>query len=358
MKRLVALIILLFVLVSTTTVALANDKKYTSDELLKIAIANSRDINRANIDIRNNEILRDHASRQYTNTPMGNGNGIEDARQRQVLQGFLAADTALSMSKRQIDTIIDNLDYRVNTAYNNLLRELRKVETREQSYLLARREVNINQIRYELGMISMFELNQSMLKYKEEEKKKLALNTDLNKAYIELNTIVGFKDSNRYEVERKEFEISKDYPELSTHLLRLNDLNPNFWMLDQNVNLAETSLDLYTFNAGLEPYASREVEVTKAVMDREIRKEQFREYVKRIYLSLEQIEDQYKVLKTNLESAQKQYDRLLLNYEIGVVTKFDLDKAKHSITELEDRLYELEIQHDNTKRLYLKPWVN
>ena len=332
-------------------------KTYTYEELLELAIKNSKELRRKEQAIERSEVVREEASRHKTYTPEGVGTGHPaDVMARATLQGVISAEIGMQVAKKQVEIEEDKLAYDVKKAFNNLLLAQSQLELDRAEMDLNNFELKLANVQHDNGTMGRFELIQNRNTNKEIEKKLEVAKLALETAYLELNNLTGFKKDYRYnlQVEAKE---EKELGDLEHHISRTLSYNPAIWSLEQSVKLAETALYLYSYNAGADPYKAKELDVSTAKLNVGNAKEMLEHSLRTLYQSMDQLKEARAILEINLNKAEESLKMARVKLEVGAGVPLEVKKVEKAVAELEHKIMENELQYEEILAIYNKPWV-
>ena len=332
-------------------------KTYTYEELLNMAIKNSKELKQREQELERIEIVREDIAKNKDYVPVGMGAGDPaDIAARNVLKGLVSADTGIAVAKKQKEMQEDKIAYNVKKAFNNILLAQSQLELDKKEMDLNNFELNLANIQLDKGTMGRFELIQNRNTNKEIEKRlevsKLALET----AYLELNNLTGLDKDIRYNLQVEEKE-EKELGDLEHHINRTILNNPAIWSLEQSVKLAETAKSLYSYNAGLDPYKAVEIDVSTAKLNVGNAKEMLEHSLRTLYKSMDQLKEARGILEINLNKAEDSLKMARVKLEVGAGIPLEVKKVEKAVAELEHKLMENELQYEEILAIYNKPWV-
>jgi len=333
----------------------------TYKQAFEAALKNSIAYKNAQADIERSEEVRNKAAENFFFTPIGTGNGPDDALAASMAIGVARADVAWQMAKKQLSVEGDKLAYNVLKAYQEILKKEQEKEFADLGLKRARKQAEITNFKYVSGMVSQFEQDQAQNTLREEIKKAEAAAKALTDARQKLNSLLGVSEDKVYELLDKPKLVKLDMDEegLGVHINRMTSDSTAAWLADQNVKLAEMTLNLYVFNdpSNPNPYRAVQIDLDKARNAAADTKKQLADSTRALYYNIKQLEDQYEILQTNLAKAEDSLKVLRLRYDLGMATESELLDAEYQVAQLKNNLYSLAIQHEQLKTAFAMPWV-
>lgn len=329
----------------------------TLEDAVKWAEAHSYDIKSEKQDIESNDIRMEDASEDLEFTPVGTGNGQDDAAARSAFKEVASSNINYSMSKKQAEVTSDQVRYSLLKAYQDIFIKQNDVKDREESLEIAQMEELAALAKAKMGRISEVEKSQIIKARTEAEQNLQTAKTSLTDAWIRLNTLMGKSKDITYKlVDKPTYSEPEDW-DVDTQISRMISGSPSIWLLEKQVELAELDVSLFSFNAGGN-YDLTKLDVDKAQLNLASSKENFEESIRTMYSDMEKLKDQYHVLEINLQTAK---DNLLVaqaKFAKGLVTALDVKKEQNNVNQKKRQMEEIAIQMDQLNYTWNKPWTN
>ncbi|RXT15424.1 stalk domain-containing protein [Ammoniphilus sp. CFH 90114] len=329
----------------------------TMEDAVKSAEAHSYDMKTAQQNIESNDIKMEDAADELEYTPIGTGNGQDDAAVRSAFKQVASSNINYSMSKKQAEVTSDQVRFSVMKAYQDILVKQNDVIDREESLEVAQMEEQAALAKAKMGRISEVEKNQIMKARTEAEKNVQTAKTALSDAWTKLNTLMGKSKDRTYLLADKPTYVEPEEWDVNTQITRMISSSPSIWLLEKQVELAELDVNLFSFNAGGN-YDLTKMDVEKAQTTLARSKEQLEETIRSMYSDMERLKDQYHVLKINLQTAEDNLRVTEAKYAKGLVTALEVKRDKNSFNQKKRQLEEIAIQMDQLNHRWNKPWTN
>ncbi|MEW9673288.1 stalk domain-containing protein [Ammoniphilus sp. 3BR4] len=333
--------------------------KLTFELALSYAEKNSPSLKKAIADIERSEEVRDKAGDNLNFTPLGTGNGSNDALERSALKGLQQADISLQMTKKNVDTLKDALYFKVRKSYDEILQKQKEMQLAELTLNHVLSQERITNIKAEAGLASESDTIQAQNNVQEAKEKLEAANKALADSEQKFNQLLGLDNGETYVLEdypsfEKLMEVNLDH-----HVRNVVAENPSLWSLEKQVDLAKLDVDLYTFNdpSNPIPYKAKEIDVTKAQLTLADTKQQLEESIRTMYYNIRQLENQIGVLQANLAKAEQGQKMVQAKYDVGMAIEAELTEVTLSVEQLKQQIFNVTVQHEQLKIAFEKPWV-
>ncbi|HHY91514.1 MAG TPA: TolC family protein, partial [Clostridiales bacterium] len=337
--------------------ASANKEVYTYDELVTLALENSKELQKNKYQMDRTEILREEAVNQKDYVPFGISYGAAAAAASQIIGAIKSADIQMQVLKDQRTITEDAIAYQVLEAYYEIIKAEEKLAVLEKSLAVQKKTLEQAEKKYEVGMISQLERDKERKNYEESKKNKAILEEQRENAYEKLNHLVGFDVKKRYSLSNDlAFRPIKDIS-LDAHIQRIITDSPPIRILEQNVNLNDLGLKLYVYNAGMDPYDVKEIDLKTSKLTLADAKDQYAQSLRNLYSSLKQLEEKHETLQINLDKALNDLKLAKANLAVDMITQLDFEKANLQVESLKQQMRENIMQYETLKMVYEKPWA-
>lgn len=322
------------------------------------AIEHSFALKNAVSDIDRSEELRDQASEKLQfSTPSGSGNGETDALERAALKGLVSANISLEMANKQIEVTKDKVAYAVKQSYNGVQQKERELESAQFAINVAKKQKEIAELQYTQGIISQIELTQAQTNEVEAYNKMLAAEKSLADTTLKFKSLIGSKSSEEVILINAPQYTEIGNVDLDTHIQKIINDSPSMWLLEQQVKLAQMGLDLYTYNAGQDPYEVKKIDLSKAQINLQDYKKKLDDNIHSMYYQIKQLEDQYQVLQANLAKAEQALQLAKINVETGRGIQLEVVKSELAVAQLQQQIFGVIVSLDNLHLAFEKPWA-
>lgn len=220
------------------------------------------------------------------------------------------------------------------------------LELSKQSAALAKTALQQGQRKYELGILSAYELEKLEIAAKQAQDTVAVTEAQLEQQYISFNHLIGENADTRYDfvyaVDFTPFEMSQTLDQYVT------DKTKN----DVSVKIQELAVEQAKFTQNYRSEADSgdddadELNYDKAKRNLKTTKETMETNIRNQYLSIKNLETQYASAQADVAKAQTDYRSAQVNLQAGNVTKMVVDQAEMGVTAAENALKKLVYEHD------------
>lgn len=328
----------------------------TIEDAVAKAQADNLSIRQAQLSIKQNEEEQEQAQEELEYIPIGTGNGEEDQAIRNSYTSTQKAYINLRSSEKQLEVEKESVEYNVKEAYYDIIQAEKNLKIAELTLEQAETEKDIIQEKEKVGKASGADVTDALKKWQEAQTDLQTKKQNVSDAYEALNQLMGNTLNKRYTLEYDlQFEKLED-DDVDYQVARLLSDSTSVWLAEQNINLAELSLNNFVFNVG-KSYRSQELEVDKAEFELAGTKQQLEMKIRSVYSTIKQLENQYAAFEASLQKGKETQEIIKTKYEYGLATALELEQANLDVKKMEQQLFTTLVQHELAKIVYEKPWV-
>lgn len=333
----------------------AAEEKLTLDEAVMLAKKNSKSLQKLELDIERTEEVRKSAAERVMYIP----SGPTDPAVAAAWTGLVMTDVSLMMAKKSRTLEEDRIYMQVLQKYLEVLKAKEAYDCALRSKEVGEKSFRISMFSYDAGVISKNQLQLASAGNRTNDRALAAAKVELDKAYQDLNLLLGFSPEKRYELVWEEGFAPLNVDNVDMEITRIMDGNPAVWLAEQQVNLAKLSLDLYSWSdPNREPYRAKEIDVEKAELNARTVKQQMRDGLYSMYQSIKQLEEAYNLALESVNMAEMECHNTEALYNAGMTTALELDKAKLKLAKARADLNKIALQHHVLKYAFYHPWAN
>jgi len=326
----------------------------TIEKAVDMAINHDGSIKQAEYDIERGEEVRDFAGEQVQYTPTG---PTPDAALK-AFYGLVSADIGFNMAKKSKNIEEDKVIVSVLEEYTDVLKAIENLNLAQKSVEKAEWNWRINQLRFQIGQISLYQKDASKVQYTLAQNTLESAQIELEDAYQTLNELVGLEPEDR--------PILTETPEynkllvgdLEGEIQKAVEDNPAIWLVDQKIKLEEINRELYDWTNPLrEPYEVINIDIQKAERNASDSRIQLEQMLRTLYNNIVKLEESYNSQREVVNTAKETLRITNIKQEIGVATKDELQNAELSLAKEIKTLNEIIYQHEILKMNFEKPWT-
>ncbi|MGE5544463.1 MAG: TolC family protein [Bacillota bacterium] len=323
------------------------------EDAVNLALKHSYALKIAEYNVEQSENARNDAASQVDFTPLSGGN--EEAT-RDFLK-LVQSDINWSMSKKNLEIEKDSLVLGVYQRYLDVLTAQEKVKSAEAALELANYRQLAAQAGLLAGTVSRKSFEAAAVSYRNQVSGLAQSRAALEQSYIKLNEFLGISGRERPlltgDVEYSPLEIT----DLELEITRRLDSSPALWKAEQEVRLAELSLDLHTYT-NIYNYNSTKLNINKAELSAEQAKEQARQNMRTMYDNIYSLQEQYNQQQQALRLAESDLESARLKYDMGLIPKGEFLTIEADLAVKRQELKSLVYQHHILKLNFEKPWAS
>jgi len=316
------------------------------------ALKHSYALRIAEYNVEQQENNRNNAASRVDFTPLSGGN--EEAT-RDFLN-LAQSDINWSMSKKNLEIEHDSLVLDVYQSYLDVLIAQEKVKSQESALELANYKQLAAQAGLLAGTVSRKSFEAAAASYRNQVSSLAQSRAALEQSYIKLNELLGISGQERPVLTADVEYIPLEITDLETEITRRLDSSPALWKAEQEVNLAELSLQLHTYT-NIYNYNSTKLNINKAELSAEQAKEQARQNMRTMYDQICSLQEQYNQQQQAILLAEDDLESARLKYEMGLIPKGELLTIKADLYSKRQGLKSLIYQHQILKLNFEKPWA-
>ncbi|MEA4816879.1 MAG: TolC family protein [Lachnospiraceae bacterium] len=320
----------------------------TYDKAVQLVIANDSDIKDLLESVQIAEDLKQQAAQTVNSVRVGTGLLVTDSTTASLLKTVMSLDTSLVQSGYNKKIYELQAEKTVKSMLSSIISTEDNIAYLNSSYTVALKSLANAHTYHSLGVITDSELDEASLSVKKLKSSIDSLSVSLDAAYASLNNALGYEASKRYTIEYNpdfsDFEMNTD---LESYISSKLSTDPYLKILDATITNAEMSLNLYVYDAtSTDSYKQREYNLNSAERTYKSVKDGFGEGMRRLYALILSEEASNETLALELSLAEKDLETAEIKYDLGLITKLDLENAKLAVTSKEMELKTNTFDHD------------
>ncbi len=337
LKTLITIVLILSLAIPFSAVAAEEEEKvYTLEEVIERGLDRSLRIKSTEYDLDSVEIVRDKANinltfiptEQFFTTP---GPMIAYRQKR-------ALDRAYESTRDTLEMEIDSVRFDLIKKYQALLEAIQDVQQAEKERHIQDVLYNISTMRSRLGLISDIEATSSSQLFEMARSNLRAKQNELDKAYQNLNALIGFEPEERYQIEESTFaDISQELTD--SDLIRLKSLGREgllIRILDRGLEQTEFEYNFYVFNdPSSKPLEAIEKDIKSEEANIESTKRSLEEATRNLFFNAQQIQKNYNDLQMKHSTDQLLHRIKQIQLDLGMITKTELMQSEKTLLENE-----------------------
>lgn len=326
----------------------------TLEQAYQMALANSKEIKQVNYQIERAQEVRDSLAGKAQSIASGAASPAP-----MVINSLVAADIGLGMTSKQKTVVEEQIECSVMSKYMSVLTAQNNMQLAQQNLKYIDLQRYISSLSFEIGASSSYEWTKARNGYETAKTGLDISKVELEKAYLELNTIIGLHPEDRpILTEKPVFQSITEDIDADHAISRIVSEDPTVWLKEQNIDLSEIQLTLYNWSDPTrEPWVAKQIDVDTAKLSAVQLREQLKDSLYTVLKSLEQLENSYSMKQQEMASAQEDYKVQQLRFELGLISNLELKQSQLTLQQKENELENLVCQHELLKYSFYKPWA-
>ncbi|MCL6560060.1 MAG: TolC family protein [Firmicutes bacterium] len=337
MGKKIIILLTLVLTMSFLTPAFAGDGPEISlEKAVEMALSSSKELKAAEKDILTQEEASEDARADVKYTPVGPGYNESD---KPVFTKYYNAEYQLKLYKKQLENSKKQLVIDTKKAYFNCLMLEQKKAAQEKTVDLNALKLSQEKARYAVGMSTESGVSSAEARLATEKANLEDVMAKLDKAYSELNTLLGLDQGGRPVLTS---EITANFVKLDNidrEVSAAMDGSLEVWTAGESAKLA-TQLKIF------EDYDVKEYKEEKAYLEKAITVDTVKVQIRDLCNSINYMVEKYNQLAAQKKELDETCRVLKLQYDLGLITKDVLLEAESSSLSLSAGITELTNQYN------------
>ena len=223
-------------------------------------------------------------------------------------------------------------------------------ELAKESLELAKEQLSQTSTMYRLGMVSWNDYEKAMKEVANQEQQIKQLEMSMEQEYNSFAKLLGIDENEEFQIEYNvEYEPVEKITDMDAFVNTKIKTDLALQMEKQNVDSASFGLNLFIDTGNGTDYDKQKLDVKTAERNYADSVKAKENSIKNAYIGLQNTESERKVLENKLAQAKADYETAKVNYQVGNITKLQLDSAELAITQAEIALEQNTLTHDVNK---------
>lgn len=327
----------------------------TVDEAIELAIANSKDLQSASLDLDAAALSRDNAWDDNNAVLLSSyipGTDLHVSIATGSEANVYSTNYTWLSKLRGYDTALEAVSISVYQKYYDILAAINKLESQRLSAQLDEENLRITELRCQLGLDTQAVLYGAQTKVAASQAALVTAQQDLDQKYITLADYIGLPEGSRPSLDNTVTYVPAkiDDPELA--IRSIVDSSPSVWLADENVRLQENTSGLSN------DYKMDNINRDKANLVVSMTREKMEQSTRNIYYQLINLQNSYQASLENDRSLQENLRVARLMFDLGMNTKVDVTAAELAASNSRQTLNSLVYQQVILKMTFAKPWAS
>lgn len=351
-----SIFLIFFLLMTTPVVAQEEVSMLNVEKAIDMALANSKTLEQAKLDIDKSWEQREKASenhsKQLSNTYISSeALYLSLPPTSDAYPVLLRSDRTWGTKQKQYEMEKDSVVFNVYSYYYALLAAEEEVNLLGAVKKKAELNKNIAEIKNKLGMISYTSLTQAKIEYSKASVDLLNASNNLINQYTVFNRLVGLPETSRPVLNKEEKHIDTNIKSLNDEIVRVLTDSPSLWITSENTKMAD---DLRGYS---DTTSIGNIDARKAQLDEEKAREALKTTVQSLYHNIISLEETRTVLMENLKAARENSRIANISYKVGLISLHEKINVDVLLMENEKLINKNSYELILLKLRLEKPWV-
>lgn len=261
-------------------------------------------------------------------------------------------------SEMQLPLVADAAGNNIRNMMDSLTLKLKEKENLQDRIKFSEYKLYLEQLKYDAGLISKMQLSEATVSFEKEKIELNILTQEIEGARIKLNNALGYSADQSID-----FEYGISYTPIGEVDLdrKIKDnlgSDPYLWLARESAASKEFKLLTYEYNIlGGQSYLMTELDLTEAERSLKDMESDMATTIRARHNTLLTLEANIASLETDLAEAKRGVNILWLQYDLGMITRAELEEAQLNIPKIELAIEKLQNQHRQYRVLFERPYL-
>lgn len=325
------------VMLFSSTVAAAEVKTLTISEAVSKAFRNSNELKKINEDY---YITLNSESKIKSNLSSAETDTAVVSAAISLLKNELSSSMA-QYSEKDKKTSIELSLYKY---FASVISAERELELYEKKLALDKKELDIQQVKCEMGLISQSAYDMAVHSYEKSVASLANKEQSISEAYRSLNSVMGTALDTRYQLE-VDFELVPfSIPSLESYINDAIKNNSNVKETERSIEISEYEYNISTYSETVDK-ESAAMKLTQSKRSLTDEKESIRLTLQGYYDEIMSLERSHQAAVADYEAMQKQLEIKEVQLELGKITPIELEKYMYEMESAYNNIIDIEANH-------------
>lgn len=339
-------LITIFVILLSTEVVAAKEPatpELTLQEAMDRALELSKTLKIAETEKEKAWEQRSEAQEAVNYTPIGMVNPEIEAAYATLLK----AELNYQIKRKSYLSLQDDIKQQVVKKYCSVLSASAALDEAQKAFAQADWERRMSQLKLQAGTLAPVAMAGVNAAYERAQGDLVQAQQNLNKAYVELNALVGFWPEDRPQLVTDIEYGPLDVVSLTSEVNRAIDESTDVWSALQNVIIERQDLRMT-----LQPYDIEKMEVEIAQLTADQAKDELEKQLLLLYHDIVSLEGGIKAAQESVVAAEEAFRATQVKFDVGMAVKGDLLESEANLAAARSALAELKYGHGTAMAAY------
>lgn len=269
-------------------------------------------------------------------------------------EGLKLAD---KWGEMQLALTADQAGISIESSMDTVSLKLEKQKNLKEKIEFLERKLKTERLKYDYGMLSLSALQDVEGALFSAKQNLVVLEKELDAAYTDLNYALGYPESQR---DLPEYDLKYvPLPQIDLEKKIKDDTSgdPYLWFASQQRELAQFALTTYEYNAESQSWTLTKLDLSSANLNAANTEKALAKTIRSRYDQLRLLEENLESLKITLDQTKRNVNVARLQFDIGMITKIQLEEARMNVCDLEVQIHELQLKHKQLTEIFEKPYL-
>ncbi|MCI1930623.1 MAG: TolC family protein [Clostridia bacterium] len=242
---------------------------------------------------------------------------------------------------------------------------LNTIAVSKESIELMKQNIDVEKENYEqmkiknkLGMLSDKDLATEKNKVDSLQNNLASTQLALDNAYTSFEKLIGIKNGEKYVIDYDiEYEPFKLDVPLDSYITIKTQTDPSIKAADADINNAKYQKNISTYETSAYSYEEKDNTLKAADRTKGDLVKDMKTNIQTCANNIDKTDEEIKAALLTIDDAKQKYDTAKVNYDVGNITKLQLDQASLAITSAQVSLLQLYSQYDIYKIKMAHPFL-
>lgn len=269
-------------------------------------------------------------------------------------EGLKLAD---KWGEMQLALTADQTGISIKSSMDAVSLKLEKQKNLKDKIEFLERKLKTERLKYDYGMLSLNDLRDVESALFAAKQNLAILEKELDAAYEDLNYALGYPESQRDLPEYDLKYVPLPQVDLEKKIKDDTASDPYLWFAMEQRELAQFALTTYEYNADAQSWTLTKLDLSSANLNTANTEKALAKTIRSRYDQLRLLEENLESLQITLDQTKRSVNAARLQFDIGMITKIQLEEARRNVCDLEIQIHELQLKHKQLMEIFEKPYL-
>jgi len=273
--------------------------------------------------------------------------GIVNQQIQTAYSSLLQSELNYQIKRKNYLSLQDDIKEQVIEKYCSVLSATETLEKTKKSLAQADWERRMSLLKLQVGTLAPVNIAEINASYENAQGELVQSEQELNKAYIELNALVGFWPEDRPQLVTNVEYAPLEITSLTAEVNRAINESTDLWSALQSVTIERQDLRMT-----VQPYEIEKLEIEIAQLTADQVKDELEKQFLSLYHDIVSLESGIKAAEQSVSAAEEAFRVALVQYDVGMGVEGDILAAELNLATAKNTLVGLKYNHSSTMATY------